>query len=112
MSFLSTTARPTNNAKDLVNLAQHILNTVDIPRGAIRPQQDDKSPMPDDLTQWVIFKDLTHKILYYRFYDDLTLRSVDMAKLDFSEKAIPLKMPIKAPPLVLDMTEIFIKQKT
>ncbi len=65
-------------AKGII-LMEHLLNTVDIPLGVVRTTSNKM-----DFTQWIVIKDLTHKIVYYRTYDDLTLRFVDLKRLDFS----------------------------
>lgn len=57
-----------------VNLAFHLLNTVDIPRGAIQ----EKSGKNADYTQWVCVKDLQDKTLYYRTYDNLIIKSINL----------------------------------
>lgn len=107
MAALLKTVLPVQNADALVNLAQHIMNTVDIPIGFVR-QNTDKSAPPNELTQWVIFKDLTHKVFYYRTYNDLSLHSVDLAKVNFAENAPPLKMSIVSKQMVIDMTSTFL----
>ncbi|HLF67224.1 MAG TPA: penicillin amidase, partial [Gammaproteobacteria bacterium] len=68
---------------------------------------DDHNTATMETTQWVIFKDLTHKKLYYRTYDDLTLRAVDLAKLDFSKNAKPLKMSISNSTPMVEVTDQF-----
>ena len=62
----------------------------------------DENKYSNDITQWVVFKDLTHKILYYRTYDNLSLHKVDLAKLDFSENAKRLWMPIASSASIQD----------
>lgn len=64
------------NAGDLINLATHIINNVDLPSGFI--QSINNGATETDTTQWVVFKDITRKVFYYRTYNDLTLRSIDM----------------------------------
>jgi choloylglycine hydrolase len=75
-------AEPVKGASEAVNLAAHILNTVDIPHGEIKG--DTGGLGVEDYTQWVVIKDLTNKVLYVRDYDNLSLRSIDLKKLDFS----------------------------
>ena len=75
-TFFKTYAQPPKTAADGVNLAQHILNTVDIPFGDIRDIYGKNSNM--DYTQWVVIKDLKNKMLYFRTYKNLTLRSIDL----------------------------------
>jgi choloylglycine hydrolase len=69
------------DAASAVNLAQHILNTVDIPKGIDR--LNSKTTMGDH-TQWAVMKDLKNRIYYYRSYYDLSLKIIDLKKIDFS----------------------------
>ena len=55
---------------EAVNLAVHILKTVDISRVA-----------SEDYTIWIVAKDLTHKALYYRTYNDLIVRVIYLDKV-------------------------------
>jgi choloylglycine hydrolase len=82
-------ARPADNALQGVNLAQHILNAVDIPKGVVL---DDTGS--SDYTQWVLIKDLKNKAVYFRSYDNLLLRSLDLKKLDFRPGAKSRSIPI------------------
>jgi choloylglycine hydrolase len=99
---------PAKDADGVLNLAQHIINNVDIPLGLARqPKSNDYT---DDTTEWVVFKDLTHKVLYYRTYGDLALRAVILSKINFSENAQRLKMPIATSKATIqDVTEQFLK---
>ncbi|MDR3478282.1 MAG: choloylglycine hydrolase family protein [Gammaproteobacteria bacterium] len=110
VATLMKAAIPVDDATGAVNLAQHIINNVDIVRGLAR--EPVSGNYIDETTQWVDFKDLTHKIFYYRTYNDLTLRSVAMDKIDFTEKAPHLVMPIASPPTIMDATTQFLDHKT
>jgi choloylglycine hydrolase len=92
IAMLLNTAYPSNNAAEAVNLGEHIINNVDIPIGMARSITNGKEV--SDYTQWVDFKDLTHKILYYRTYKNFALQAVDMNKINFSQNAIRLKIPL------------------
>lgn len=107
-AVLAHVAIPAANALDAVNLAEHIINNVDIPLGLVREPGQDNST--NESTQWVVFKDLTHKVFYYRTYHDLSLRSVSLEKLDFSEKNPRHIMPIKSIESVRDMTVEFLSK--
>lgn len=85
-------AKAAPTALDGVNLAEHLLNTVDIPLGGI--QEDPIDSKRCDYTQWVVIKDLTNKILYFRSYKDLSLKSIDLKKLNLTPGA-----PVKALPI-------------
>ena len=106
IAFMIANVYAVQNAHDLVNLATHIINNVDLPAGVIRAV--DNGTTVTDTTQWVVFKDVTHKVFYYRTYNDLTLRSVDMEKIDFSKNAVRLKMPLVMPPYTMNVTDTLI----
>ena len=107
ISFLTNNIYQGNNASDLLNLAQHIINNVDIPSGIARAIDNGKTST--DITQWVIFKDITNKVIYYRTYNNMTIRTVLLNKIDFSEGSKSLIMPIDQPPLIMNVTDIFLK---
>lgn len=106
-AFMLKNVNPVNNADELVNLGEHIINNVDLPSGLVREVGAGKTS--SDITQWVVFKDITHKVLYYRTYNDMTLRSVTMDKIDLSEKGQPLKMPLSTLPKITNVTADFLK---
>lgn len=110
IAIMLQTVIPAIDAVSAVNLAEHIINNVDIPLGFVREAQS-TDHYTNEFTQWAVFKDLTNRIFYYRTYDDLNLHAVNLAKVDLSENAVPLKMPIAAKPQVQDMTEEFLSSK-
>ena len=63
-STLTYFADPVKTSDEAVNLAIHILNTVDIPHGVVSK----------DYTNWIVAKDLTYNALYYCTYNDLTVK--------------------------------------
>jgi choloylglycine hydrolase len=81
--MLNTVIKP-KDATEALNLSQHMINNVDIPKGFVRVAGESNTATLES-TQWVVFKDLTHKKLYYRTYDDLSIRTVDMGAIDFSK---------------------------
>lgn len=95
-------AQPTENAAAGVNLAAHILNAVDVPRGAIRPA--DNSFKENDYTMWIAIKDLKNKVLYFRTYENLSLRAIDLKKLDMSPGAPKKAMSIQGGSEAADVT--------
>jgi choloylglycine hydrolase len=80
---LTQGVRQPADAAQGVNTALHLLNAFDIPRGVIRQDQPDGSVV-DEITEWIVVKDLTNQILYFRTYDNLVLRRVDFRRLDTS----------------------------
>jgi choloylglycine hydrolase len=81
--MLNTVIKP-KDANEALNLSQHMMNTVDIPKGFVRVI-DNNNTATLESTQWVVFKDLTHKKLYYRTYDNMTIQTVDLDKIDFTK---------------------------
>ncbi len=75
-----------NNAKEAVNLSEHLLNIVDIPKGVIK-----ENPKPFitmyGYAQWVITKDLSNRVLYFKAYDDTSWKSVSLDKFDLKPGA-------------------------
>ena len=98
-------ADPVKDAAGAVNLAEHVLNTVDIPLGVVKT----KGPINKDMvdyTQWIVIKDLTNKVYYFRSYQDLTLKKVDMKKLNFNPGAEMKTIHIEdGSRNILDLTE-------
>ncbi len=70
---------PAKNASDAVVLAGHIINSIDIPVGVIKEAHNLYG-----YAQWVVIKDLTNKVMYYRTYENQMLKAVDMKKLNMS----------------------------
>ena len=63
-------------------MAIHILNTVDIPHGVAS----------EDYTNWIVAKDLTHKALHYRTYNDLTVHVIYLDKVQPQGKKLKLSL--------------------
>lgn len=87
-TYLRFVKQPTDSFEG-VNLAEHLLNTMDIPLGIVRENGKDGS----DYTQWIVIKDLSQKTLYFRSYKDLCLKKIDLKKLDLdsdSNQTIPM----------------------
>jgi len=87
---------PAKTAFDEALLALHLLNTVDIPYGAI--QEGGAGSDNIDYTQWVVVKDITNKKFYYRTYGNQNVYTIDFSKFDLSAgkkyKAVPLSRPM------------------
>jgi choloylglycine hydrolase len=84
-------AKQAENNEEAVILAEHLLNAVDIPLGDVR----DPGKETGDYTQWVVIKDMTQKAFYFRSYNDLSLKRIDMKKLNFdreNKNSLPLDM--------------------
>lgn len=107
MALMLKTVTPPTNFDAGINVAQHIINNVDIPLGFVREAQDNNRAT-NEFTQWVVFKDLSHNTFYYRTYADTTLHKVDLTKVNFTPNTAQLKMAIVDPQYTLDMTDKFL----
>ena len=76
-------ADPAKKSDEAVNLALHIMNTVDIPHG-VAASHDHESMA--DYTSWVVVKDLTNRAIYFHSYEDLTIRVVHLDKVTTNQK--------------------------
>ncbi|MDD5692631.1 MAG: choloylglycine hydrolase family protein [Candidatus Omnitrophica bacterium] len=72
-------ALPVKGSSEAINLAEHLLNIVDIPKGAIK---ENPAPfvMMEGYAQWVVIKDLTNLTLYYKTYENTAWKKVDLRK--------------------------------
>lgn len=83
MVFLTKHAVKCPDTTTLLTTARHIVHAVDIVKGSELLLNPDGSFNPDACTQWVAFRDLTHRIYYYFTYDNPNLRKVELAALSF-----------------------------
>lgn len=72
-----------------VNTAQHILNIFDIPSGIIKENND-----VFEYTQWIVIKDLKNLRLFYRTYEDMTVKSIDLTGENLIAGAKPKILPL------------------
>ncbi|HVN67547.1 MAG TPA: linear amide C-N hydrolase [Candidatus Sulfotelmatobacter sp.] len=84
LAFGVDSALPPKDAAGAVNLAGHLLNMVDIPKGAIKENTDIPLYFQYGYAQWAVIKNLTDQVLYYRTYDNPAWRSVDLKKFDLA----------------------------
>jgi choloylglycine hydrolase len=79
-------ALPVKDVSGAINLAEHLLNIVDIPKGVIK-----ENPAPlvhmQGYAQWVVIKDLTNLVLYYKTYENTAWKKVDLKKFDLTPGA-------------------------
>lgn len=100
-AYKSFAKQPADN-KNAVILAQHILNSVDIPLGVVRTASGDDKYC--DFTQWILIKDLKNKEFHYRSYSDISLHTIKLDQLDFSEDAKRKSIPIAGETFFCDMS--------
>ena len=87
---LANFATPVKTGVEAVNLAFHVLNSVDIPKGVACQAKEDFLP---DYTSWRVAKDLTNNALYYHDYNDLTIRVVYLDNVKAGQR---LKIKVEA----------------
>ncbi len=108
------TADPVKDAAAAVNLAEHILNANDIPMGVIKTATKINkaiNKMMVDYTQWIVIKDLTNKVMYFRSYQDLALKKVDLKQLNLNQGAMVKTLHIEdGSKSILDKTDKLISQ--
>ena len=84
-AFFSQLAQKPAKGSDAVNLGFHILNTFDIFEGIIHEPAPAKGQEEfADITQWVVAYDQTNRLFYYRGYDGLKIKMIDLRKIDFA----------------------------
>jgi choloylglycine hydrolase len=88
---LSKDAVPGKDAEATVNVAFHILNSFDIPLGAVRPPVGSKAPF--EKTEWTSASDLKNRKYYFHTYDDRQVRSVGLDEFDLDAKE-PTTIPL------------------
>lgn len=96
-------SQPVKNAEQGVTLASHVLNTLDIPKGVVREQNDDGS-VDVDYTQYVTISDLEAKKFYVRLYDSALLYTVDLNKLNLKKLNGKL-FPIPTKKVAINLTK-------
>ncbi len=91
VAALHLSARPKDALSALI-LGQKLMNRVDLPLGMVRNFAT--GTRYDDYTQWVVFRDHGERKYYWRTYEDLTLRLLELKKLDLNIGSPKRRMPI------------------
>lgn len=99
-AFLKSAIHPAT-AKEAIQDAFHILNSFDIPRGAVRDVQKGKHVF--EQTQFTSAADLKNRIFYFHTYDNRQIRMVKFDTIDLSGKEI-LKISMNQPEEIIDMS--------
>ncbi len=105
--FVHTTAyvsfaKPVADSKAAVILAQHIVNSVDIPLGVLRTADGDAAHC--DYTQWALIKDLTNRAFHYRAYADISLHTIKLDQMDFSAGSKTKSCPVSGETFFCDVS--------
>ncbi len=101
--YLAKSSFPVETGEETVNLADHIMNNVDIPNGAVQGKKGAKDDLPDK-TQWTVYKDLTNNKLYFKSYQNTTLQVIDLNKINISKGAHQLSIPVASKQIFVDAT--------
>ncbi|MGK9233440.1 linear amide C-N hydrolase [Inquilinus limosus] len=100
--FAEHAQRP-KNSEEACNLALHLLNTVDIPKGTSASRTQDGGTPEYDYPQVVVVKALTEKIFNFRTYDNPTVMRIDLKKLNLSDP-VETRYPLPTQPVSIDIT--------
>ena len=113
-AYLVNATSPAKDRTAALNLAKHILNTVDIALGSIKDTVKDKNganTIVKEYTQWSILLDLTNRVMYFYSYDDMNLKSVDLKKLVTNGTSMVKFIPMSEDFSAMDMTDKMAEMK-
>lgn len=85
-AIYSITATPSENAREAVLQAFHILNQFDIPVGVVKEKEG--NVIYSDYTMITAVRDPQSLQFFFKTYEDQTIRMVDLKKFDFDAKII------------------------
>jgi choloylglycine hydrolase len=101
-AVFSATAIPAANPDLGIQQVFHILNNFDVPKGSSR-EKDRAGKVYADYTQWAVARDPQNLRLYFKSYDDQTVRRVDLKKFDLNAKDVK-KINMKGSGVVIDIS--------
>ncbi len=85
-ALFSSTAIPSENAKQAVLQAFHLLNQFDIPVGSVRSA--DQGTIHTDYTMVTCVRDPKNLHYYFKTYEDQNIRMLDLSSFDLNAKTI------------------------
>lgn len=100
MSVLLRYADQPDDSAGALNLARHIINNVDIPKGIAVDLDKDGNVAASEWTQWTTYRDLTSRVFYFHTYENPTMRKIDLKQLDFQAQR---EFPLNAEEVVIDL---------
>ncbi len=100
LAYFKNFLMPAKNAKELLNSGEHLFNSQDIGLGLIRDENNNM-----DYTQFVVFKDLTNKVFYYRTYGNMALRAINLNALGFNEGTKYKSLLMETSSTIIDVTK-------
>lgn len=95
------TVLPSETGEDCVWQAFHLLNQFDLPRGAIRAENNGKTAV--EFTNWTTAADLKRARYYYHTYQNRVVKMIDLTKLDFGATGIK-SISMQAPNVAEDVS--------
>lgn len=107
LAYLKNFIMPAKNAKELLNAGEHLFNAQDIALGFIRDENHNM-----DYTQFVVFKDLTNKVFYYRTYGNMTLRAINLNALGFNEGTKYRSLLMESSSTIIDVTKDLMEKNS
>jgi len=102
MVAVQAASLPVKTSEEAVNLGWTLMNSIAIPKGAIREVKPNGAE-PSDYTQWTAVTDLANRKLYFRNYDNQEIRVVDLMQMPLDSPTI-LKTPVSTKPEYHDLT--------
>lgn len=84
---LAMQAIPLKSMAKAVNLVEHLINSVDIPRGSVGPKSDNEPNSSMDFAQWSCIKLPSARVFYVRTYMQTRWRKFDLKKLNLKKSA-------------------------
>jgi choloylglycine hydrolase len=93
-----------DTAEKSLNVCQHIVNAFNIVKGMIIDRSPEGKVVSEGITQFASFRDLTNKVLYFRTYENMDLRKVDLKKLDLTGDKVKFIDMYAEPQSVKDVT--------
>jgi choloylglycine hydrolase len=106
----TSTAIKAADAKAGIFSGFHILNNFDIPYGVSLDVAD--GTVHADQTIFTVMRDPQNLKIYFKSYDDQTIRMVDMKRFDLDAKDVMRLPSTSSNQPVVDMTGLFIAKKT
>jgi len=111
LAYLNYFAEPAKTNEEQVVIAEHLLNSVDVPFG-VEKEKDPQGNLVVYHTQWGVIKDLKNRVFYFRTYKDLSLKKVDLKKLNLVPGAKSKSALLNEGAVIIaDTTENFIDIK-
>jgi choloylglycine hydrolase len=112
LSAFTAFAAPVTGPANGVNLAFHLLNSVDVPEGQVyKPyggvKDKDGRLAREPYSRWSIVKDLTNQLYYFRSYSKPAIHFVSLTQMPLGKGSSILSASINQGPVFIDVTDKF-----